>query len=230
MPYCTVEELKHLSAAREQTYALVGRAFSKEADESFWQMVERTATSFGSKDSPASEGFARLARYVTAHDEPPLADLAVDYAATFLGIGPRHDGAFPYESVYTSEEKLLRQDAFDEMVAVLHRERIASALDMVSDEDHVSTEFALLSRYAHKVSLLLDAGEIDNAWLVEKQRIRFLQDHAMRWIPDFCRDVERFAETEFYRAFACIASEFLTMDCAVSIEEAIETAVEVGAA
>lgn len=228
--YCTADELEQLSAARENIYAFTGQAFSKEADERLWQAVEDIAAAHTESNSDASGGFARLARYAVRCEDAPLTELAVDYAATFLGIGPRHDGAFPYESVYTSDEKLLKQEAFDEMNAVLRSKRIALAIDMVSDEDHVSTELALLARYAHDVRRLLGEGDTDGAWSVESERIGFLLGHAMRWIPDFCADVKRYAKTDFYRAIADIASDFLMLDASIVEGEPQATMSKAGAA
>jgi TorA maturation chaperone TorD len=40
----------------------------------------------------------------------------------------------------------------------------------------------------------------------------FLEEHALKWIPDFCRLVERISKERFYIAVARLTKKFLELD------------------
>ena len=218
MPYCTDKELEQLSNARSRTYSLLARVFCSEPDEELWKSMQAIVCEADRGTTP-SGGYALLVPYLVSHPTAPLTDLAVDYAATFLGLGPRREGAFPYESVYTSKERLMKQEALDEMTRILRDNRLSNALQHVVENDHVATEFAVLAHYSDRVLDCFAEGDRLQAWAYESERASFLRKHPMRWIPDFCLDVKRLAQTDFYRAFADIASHFLHLDEYASCED-----------
>ncbi|WP_139651520.1 TorD/DmsD family molecular chaperone [Raoultibacter phocaeensis] len=212
MQYCTDIELKQLSSARYNTYSLLARVWGHEADEALWESLVHLASELHGAGVLAVDGYGRLARYTQAHSEAPLSELAVDYTATLLGFGPRREGAYPYESVYTSNEGLMRQEALDTMVSILRAEHLTSTLPSVVDDDHLATELAFLAYRSKQVLHRLAQGDSEGAWLIEEQRASFLYAHPLRWMLLCCSDVERLAQTDFYRAFAEITREFLTFD------------------
>ncbi len=60
------------------------------------------------------------------------------------------------------------------------------------------------------VELLFMSYLVEND-LVEQQRA-FMEDHLMRWLPDYCEEVEAHARTTFYRELAVVVKEFLLSD------------------
>ncbi len=126
--------------------------------------------------------------------ENDLEALAVDYARVFLGAGlAEAAAAFPYESVYTSPKGIIMQDAWSRMREMLREASLvisASSADLM--EDHISIELEYLAA-------------LPNA----AQQAEYARLHLQNWVPRFCKDVERFAETRFYKAAAGLLRVFV---------------------
>ena len=77
----------------------------------------RFPASTGNKN--VDEGYRLMAKFMSNVWENSLTDLAVDYVRTFIGHGvDAFSAAYPFESVYTSEKRLLMQEARDEVLAI----------------------------------------------------------------------------------------------------------------
>ena len=142
-----------------------------------------------------------------------LEQLAVVFDRAFFGMGPRTaQKAFPYESVYTSEEHLLMQDARDSAVAFYLGEELGLPADNTTPEDHLSFEFQFMAKLIERAGAALDAGdEARYAELCAKQRA-FFDEHLANWVPRLCADVRAYAQTAFYRGVADITEGFLQLE------------------
>lgn len=209
-------ERSALARWRVDAYSLLARLFDREADAELWGILANADLDSAAE---ALAGFEPMARYVTHPPADPLADLAIDYAATFLGIGPALEGAFPYESVYTSEDGLLMQEARDSVIEFMRAEGLAPIAAEQYREDHAATEFSVLAQLAARSLEYLDEGALDRALDVERKAVAFLERHALRWIPRWCDDVQRLARTDFYRGAARVAQETLALDAALGSAE-----------
>lgn len=133
--------------------------------------------------------------------------LAAEYAGPFLNVGKRP--ACPYESVYTSPERLLMQEARDEVLAVYREEGLSRSEALKEPEDHIAIEFEFMAHLCQKAVAAFEQGDRAACLAsLEKQR-SFLEQHLLVWVPDFCRDVEGAATTDFYRGVAQLTAEFL---------------------
>ena len=99
------------------------------------------------RQQSAAYGFvARLLR--TEVDDEALGrrgDLAVDFLHTFIGVTQdREQVAFPYESVYTSPEHLLMQDARDEVLAAYRAAKVVLVDEACEPEDHLAFELEFM--------------------------------------------------------------------------------------
>ncbi len=154
-------------------------------------------------------------------------DLAVDYAHTFLAAGISNgEAAFPYESVYTSPERLIMQDARDEVLAVYREHGLGVAEGYVEPEDHLAFELEFMAYLAQKAAAACsDGGEEAATPLIAEQRA-FLVDHVLRWLPAFVADVERYAQTDFYKAAGAMTLGYATLDRALLEELLAEDALD----
>lgn len=133
-------------------------------------------------------------RAASALAEADLEALAVDYARVFLGAGlAEAAAAFPYESVYTSPKGIIMQDAWSRMREMLRESCLEIAVPS-SDlmEDHIAVELEYLA--------VLDGAA---------ERAEFVRLHLQNWVPRFCADVERYAETAVYNAAAGLLRVFV---------------------
>lgn len=107
-----MNNLQNILQTRCTFYAFLARIFRTEADQQLWS-TQRHLIPRKSGDPRSDAGYAALTRWKTAPGSDPLTELAVDYARVFLGAGVAgKDAAYPYESVYTSPQGLVMQQAW----------------------------------------------------------------------------------------------------------------------
>lgn len=147
------------------------------------------------------EGFRGIGRYLSRCSPNVRQDLAVEYARIFLGAGvTTEQSAAPFESVFTSPEGLLMQDARDEVVAVYRKYGTAIDPDANVPEDHLGFELTFLGNMADKTADVLEAGEVDAARVTDLigAQIAFIDGHILNWIGKLSEKVDQFAESQFY--------------------------------
>ncbi len=170
----------------------------------FWSSSERLRPNSGS--SP-------LAPYLGGAWADPLIDLAVDYVRTFIGHGTNTYGAaHPFESVYTSERRLLMQDARDEVRAVYRSFNIDKQDEWREGEDHVALELEFMGILSCRTAAALRADDVDCAEQLLSAQRNFLDDHLRTWVPLMAADMRRFAKTDLYRGLADLVEGLLATD------------------
>jgi len=136
-------------------------------------------------------------------------ELEAEYNRVFLGMSP--DPIAPYESVYTSPEHLLMQDARDEVAALYLAESLTLPGETRIPEDHIAFEFdymAFLCGVAAQACAENDQDKV--AEYRDKQR-DFLEKHLLRWIPAMCQDMKKRVRTDFYRSICDITMQQLEL-------------------
>lgn len=193
-------------------YGLLARIFRKEVDREFYDalaaLVADDATANDS--SPFSQGLVQMQSYFVDPGLNPLKDLAVDYARVIIGAGVS-DGsaAYPYESVYTSPDHLVMQQARDDVMAVYRQWGLGRILETVEPEDHITFELEFMMFLAQKGAQAAANKDAEGLAQAQEAQAQFLSDHLLRWTPAFCADVERYSKTAFYKAAALMTKEFL---------------------
>jgi len=147
------------------------------------------------EDAPSH--LARLKQALEGIDpasEETMEDLLWDYTRLF--IGPYKLPCPPWESVYTSQKKLMMQDAADEV------RNAYAGLGLALDDtgvmpDHIGAELNFLA-------LVYERASERNAKQSDYIRIgdAFLNDHLIIWAPQFTADMEMAAEAPLYKALA----------------------------
>ena len=200
-----------LLTQREQMYRFLGRIYHVEMDRALLKKVRVMRFPDASGVPGLEEGYRLLESWLGNPGYDPVTDLAVDYARTFLGAGiHERDAAYPYESVYTSPEKLIMQDARDQVVAVYLARGLHVSEKMDFPEDHVALELEFMARlcWEGRRALKKKKGLAD----CYREQKKFLEEHLLNWVPGFCADVEKYASTDFYRAAAKITLGYLRLD------------------
>ena len=140
--------------------------------------------------------------------------VAADHAKCLLGMSALP--VSPYESVWTSPEHLMMQDARKAVVAAYAEAGFAKDTAFHLPEDHISIELDFVSRLLTRAADKLEAGAAVGA-ADEKahgqteldQAARFIGKHLAAWTPLFCEDLERKASTAFYRGVAQMLRAFV---------------------
>ncbi|MGE4268606.1 MAG: molecular chaperone [Deferribacterales bacterium] len=126
-----------------------------------------------------------------------------------------------YESVYTSPEKLLKQDAWSE-VKVFYYSNFFKRIDGDKTiEDHISLELQFMGLLSKNIAECIETEKFEAAETIMTTQSDFYKSHMLRWAPQLCTKVIAEAEklnTLFYPAYAYMMRGFLTEDSAFLAE------------
>lgn len=141
-------------------YALLSSIFYLELTEEQIDGLAESGFSFPDDGSEMGDACAALRRYLARRGPSARQDLAVDYARIFLAAGVYEgETAVPYESVFTSPEGLMMQDARDEVVRVYRRCGLKVPRDLNVPEDHLAFELEFMGRLSGRIAEALAVGE-----------------------------------------------------------------------
>ena len=149
------------------------------------------------------EGLRTIKEYLRHRHGGTRQELAVDYARVFLGAGS-YDRVLapPYESVFTSEERILMQDARDGAVTYYRRAGLDLPADNTTPEDHLGFELQFAAALADNANEALAADDGETFAEVVSLARSFFVHHQQNWLPALCEAIDEFAETDFYRGVA----------------------------
>jgi anaerobic sulfite reductase subunit A len=180
-------------------------------DQQLLDQLVKTNLSPEIEGSEIRDGYWMLKGFLGNMAESTLTDLAVEYASIFLGVRGK-DSAFPYESVYTSSERKVMQEARDQVLKIYREEGLCRAEDFYEPEDHIALELEYMAYLCRKQA---EALRINDKWAaignLNKQK-DFLEKHLMIWVPTFCTDIQRIAQADFYKAIAKITTGYIDME------------------
>ncbi|MCR5785530.1 MAG: anaerobic sulfite reductase subunit AsrA [Eubacterium sp.] len=186
-----------MNERRYHFYCFLARCFEREIDKD-------AADKIKNMNLPKSDG-SELIKSGVALDAD---ELAADFANVFLGAGRASGGAaFPYESVYTSEQHLMMQDAWSRVKNFMAQSGHALKTDdKALKEDHIAAELYFMA------TLVKDDDNMQRG---------FFESHLEGWTKAFLDDVEKYAKTPFYKGLSILTKDFLDaekelLDSAVS--------------
>jgi len=123
-----------------------------------------------------------------------LEDLLWEYTRLF--IGPYKLPCPPWESVYTSSKRLMMQDAYDEVKNIYTKIGLTiNNPDIMYD--HIGAELNFMAVLFQKMD-----NEPQNRLFYMDIAKRFLEDHLIKWIPQFTMDMEKATDSQFFKALA----------------------------
>lgn len=207
------EEMAEMLRARSATYLLLSRLFHKEVDQVLLDDMHDSLYPVATGDADIDKGYLYISTYLSNLWSESLRQLKVDYARCFLGQGvDGYSAAYPYESVYTSEKRLMMQDARDEVLAIYRSQGLDKQETWKEAEDHLALELEFMQILANRTVDALKAGDEDAAIDLLATQKNFLEDHLMAWVPMMTSDMRRFAKTDLYRGLASLTDGFMTVD------------------
>ncbi len=186
---------------RQNMYRFLSNLYLFEVDEAQLRALKEISFPTACLNEDMQEGYEKIVAYLAGKEvsQDTLDELAVDYARIFLSAGvAQGKAAFPYESVYTSKQHLIMQEAGGSVAALYATKGLEPRQDMYRvPEDHVG----LLLEY-----MAIICGED------VKEQQDFLQNHLNNWVPAFVQDVNKYASTDFYKGVAKLTKGFLTLE------------------
>ena len=207
------QELKDLAALMEQRasfYGFLSRLYEKEVDTDLLDQMcaMKLRKSTGNPDVDSANEL--LHAYLSQRWERTEEDLRIDYARTFFGNGMNgNDAAYPFESVHTSPEHIMMQDARDEVLALYRSEGFEKSEDFKDNEDHIAVELAFEKILVEKALAAVKAEDLPAMAKSFCVQYNFLCDHLLNWVPLLAGGIEHFSKTDFYRAVGRMTMGFL---------------------
>lgn len=207
-----VERLADLCENRAHAYAFFERCFEREMDAALVNQI-REEGFFESGDELMGRAFATLVDDLNDCDEEGITDLACAFNRVFFGMGPRMtEKAFPYESVYTSEDGLMMQDAYSEVLILYRRFGFEKREDFPEPEDHIAVELSFMDALAERTVQAAHALDGEKAEELLRTQRDFLHRHLMNWISRFTVDAHRADVDGFYDHLCVFMNQFLAAD------------------
>ena len=192
-------ELVDFMVRRARTYGLLARIFRVEVDQAFLDDLRRLKFPISTGNEHTDYGYRTMFNYLKGTWEDTLLDLARDYARTFIGHGNNgRSAAYPFESVHTSEKRLLMQDARDEVLAIYRANLLKKGEEWNDCEDHIALELEFMQVMCDRTADALKAGKEDEAVELLKVQRSFVGKHLANWVPMFVSDIKYFAQTDLY--------------------------------
>lgn len=166
-----------------------------------------------------ADGMAGMGRYLARRSENVRQDLAVEYARIFLGAGVEESAlAVPFESVFTSPDGLLMQDARDDVVRIYRKAGMKVDKELNVPEDHLGFELQFLGMLCEQATEALEAGRDASDNL--KMQADFLDNHILNWIDDLFAKVEGCALSPFYPSLMKVVKAYC-VEHRSALEEAL---------
>lgn len=207
--------LVELMNARARSYGMLARLFREEIDLATLRELQKMRFPQATGNAAADEGYHRLYDYLKRAWDDSVTELAIDYVSAFIGHGVNgYSAAYPYESVYTSERRLLMQEARAEVLATL-RENELKRGNWNEAEDHIALELEFMQRMALRAAEALSDNAEDEAIAYLRTSYDFLENHLLNWVPMLVADMRMHARTLFYQGLGQLTLGSLQEDEAV---------------
>ena len=209
-------DLVALMNMRARTYGLLANLFREEVDADSLRELQAMRFPTATGNAKVDEGYHLLYDYLKTAWDDSVTELAIDFVRTFIGHGVNaYSAAYPYESVYTSERRLMMQEARAEVLQTLRENGLKRG---AWNEDHVALEFEFMQRMSLRAAEALAAGDEDEAVGQLRTQRTFLHDHLLNWLPLLTNDMRLFSRTLFYQGLAQLAMGFAEEDASILAE------------
>lgn len=208
-----MQEFIQLNKQRAATYGMISRLYRTEINQEFLDDLRGMRFPANTGNASVDEGYRLIATYLSNTWENSVTDLAVDYVKVFIGHGvDAFSAAYPFESVYTSEKRLLMQEARDEVLAIYRSAGLEKQDSWKEGEDHIALELEFEQVLATRAVTALENGDEDEAFSLLMTQKNFLEDHVIAWVGMMTSDMKRFAQTDLYLGLAHLTDGFLETD------------------
>ena len=146
-----------------ETYRFLSQMVFKELNAEAIAAVAEIEFPAETGNAHLDEGYRLVRRYFRFSAEDRRTQLACEYARVFLAAGVYGKGertAVPYESVFTSPERIMMQASRDDVVRVFLRDGFQVNPDLHEPEDHLAFELEYLAHMSERAVALAEANDV----------------------------------------------------------------------
>lgn len=215
------DELLELMKMRQSVYSLFNTVFFKElTDEQISVFAALDLEDMGELDAVFAEGAHDVKRYFRRMRSEMREELAVDFAHIFYAAGSsKHERrAVPYESVFTSRDGLLMQEARDAVYHYMLDEHVEPDEKLHIPEDHIAFILDFMAVMSERCAHAVSTGNYAEAARNLSVQQRFHAEHLQSWIDLLCDAIEGCCRTKFYGGFSKMLRGFVHIDAGLMEE------------
>ncbi len=151
--------------------------------------------------------------FYTKDKEDLLEELAVEFTGLFIGPGRFIS---PHESVHHIREDGDYGKLWGADTVAVKKYIEATGLSYQSDfggmPDHIAAELEFMQKLEERYAQAVEDNDTELAQNLTRIKGRFLSEHLLVWIPEFCEKVMANASLSFYREIARVTSDFLQQE------------------
>jgi len=210
-----------VAEARSQVYGLLSALYMELPDlkwlggifdAGFQQSFPSIASDF--QMAGIKEGLELIAGFVTEFKSKPREEVfklvSIDRTRLLHGVGKKTSPPPPYESMY--RDGRIWGKSTEEVARTCSHLGIKLSEECSEPPDYIGIEFDLMRLICSAEKEAWEAGSIDKAGKFLQVGSEFLSQHIMRWVPDFCEQMYRKAELDFYRGLSRLTRGFVEYD------------------
>ena len=142
-----------------------------------------------------------------------LEELAVEFTGLF--IGPGHFIS-PHESVHHTREDGDYGRLWGADTVAVKKYIEATGLSYQSEfggmPDHIAAELEFMQKLEERYVQAIENDETELVKNLDEIKSRFLAEHLLSWVPEFCEKVMKNANFPFYREVSRVTRDFLLQE------------------
>ncbi len=213
-----------LAACSQLAQTLSALFFKTLTQEQIDVLAQQDLSAFADLNEDFDRGLNDIARYLRRRNTGTRQQLACDFTSAFVGT-KTYEGksAVPYESVFTSEDGLLCQQAYHNIVALYAREGLKKDDGLHIPDDHLSYMLEFTGVLLDRAAAAIEASDIEAARHNLACIHEFVETHMLSWFDAFAQRAQLLLETRFYRGVLYLTRGFLTFTLDVTNDALEET-------
>lgn len=191
-----------------ETYRFLSQVLLKELNEEAIEAVAAIDFPSETGNEHLDEGYRLIRRFFKFSGSDRRTQLACDYARIFLAAGvyvKSDKTAIPYESVFTSPERIMMQASRDDVVRRFARDGFKVNPALHEPEDHLSFELEYLAHMNERVTALMEAADEAAVRVNLSRQCAFIDEHILNWLPALTEAARGFAKLAFYPGVLLVA-------------------------
>lgn len=202
------QEIIDYLADSADTYRFLSQMLFKELNDEAISAVAAIEFPEATGNAHLDEGYRLIRRYFKFSGSDRRTQLACEYARIFLAAGvyvKSDKTAIPYESVFTSPERIMMQASRDDVVRRFARDGFKVNPDLHEPEDHLSFELEYLAHMNDRAVALAGAGDAVGLRANFARQAAFIDEHILNWLPALTEAACGFAKLAFYPGMLLVA-------------------------
>lgn len=204
--------LKAFTENRSRFYWFLSSFYLRKPDKAFLEELRSKISGIGGGIDEVEEALEVLKKALEHSNLEELSQrLVVEFTRLFRGVKKGYGPPPPYESVYRGEGKVVGEVTLE--VMKIYSEAGFGIIDeYAGPQDYIGAELKFMSFLCYKEMEAWENKKIDEGKRYLEMQKKFLDEHLLQLIPEFCRRVEEETREEFYVGVAKLTKRFVLMD------------------